>query len=334
MTLEDIEKLIGQNADPKAIFGSDVDATLKRLRLICHPDRHAGQEARAEAAFTALGLLAERAKAPPVLVKSPKRTYRIVSPLGIGDVSDVHHAVADGKDYVLKMARVPDGAAVLDTERAAIAAILTEAGDTHYRKYFPTLVESFPVRDRFPKRVNVFTHEAGSYTLERVRARHPDGLDGRHLAWVFKRLLTAIGFAHRCGRVHGAIVPSHILIFPDDHRLELIGWGHSVEMAGTIRTVPGKYLDWYPPEVRKKQAAHAATDLYLAAKSVIFLGGGAAPCWRLPHSVPRGLRLFLASCLLESPAMRPRDAWRLLDEFEAVLRGLYGPPRFHVLSMS
>jgi len=31
--------------------------------------------------------------------------------------------------------------------------------------------------------------------------------------------------------------------------------------------------------------------------------------------------------------MRPGDAWQLLDEFDDLLRGLYGPPTFHHLDM-
>ena len=32
--------------------------------------------------------------------------------------------------------------------------------------------------------------------------------------------------------------------------------------------------------------------------------------------------------------MRPDDAWELLDEFDELLRQLYGPPKFHELTMT
>jgi hypothetical protein len=32
--------------------------------------------------------------------------------------------------------------------------------------------------------------------------------------------------------------------------------------------------------------------------------------------------------------MRPGDAWELQDEWEALLRRLYGPPRFHELAIT
>ena len=49
--------------------------------------------------------------------------------------------------------------------------------------------------------------------------------------------------------------------------------------------------------------------------------------------MPPPMQRFVRSCLLEGPAMRPGDAWQLLDEFDGLLRGLYGPPTFHHLDM-
>jgi serine/threonine protein kinase len=356
MTLDDLEKLVSEATDPGDIFGEDVEGNLEVFRAICHPDRHPGQErraravldaleqfarftaedvealARAEAVFRSLKGPDEPAQGPTPTIRSPRRVYALVERLGIGDVADVYRARGEGRDYVLKVSRIGEGAHLLEAERAAVAEILKQAGDTHYRDYFPTLAESFPVRDGFPRRVNVFLHEPGLFTLEQVHRRHPE-LDGRHLAWIFKRLLTALGFAHRCGRVHGAIVPAHVLVHAEGHGLRLVGWGHSVEEGQRILTGPAKYLDWYPAEVRRKEAAVPATDIYLAAKCLVYLAGGDPVSGRMPDTLPRALGASLRSCLLEGPRMRPDDAWGLLDEFDELLFDLYGPPKYRRLEM-
>jgi hypothetical protein len=54
----------------------------------------------------------------------------------------------------------------------------------------------------------------------------------------------------------------------------------------------------------------------------------------MPDAVPAPMRRFLETCLLEGAKMRPRDAWELLDEFDELLRQLYGPPKFHDLTMT
>jgi hypothetical protein len=46
------------------------------------------------------------------------------------------------------------------------------------------------------------------------------------------------------------------------------------------------------------------------------------------------MRQFVRGCLLDSVRMRPDDAWKLQDEFDELLRKVYGPPRFHDLNMN
>ena len=358
MTLDDLEKLIGEAIDPRDIFGEDVAGNLERFRAICQPDRNPGQEGRAEAVLNALEQFArftpedveaiaraeavfrslpragggERPAGPPVTVASPRRVYTLVERLGTGDLSDVYRASSGGRDYILKVSRVSEGAHLLEAEHRALIALATRAGDAHNRRLFPTPAESFPVRDVFPKRVNVALFEPGHYTLEQVHASHP-ALDGRHLAWIFKRLLTALGFAHRCGLVHGAVLPPHVLVHAEGHGLKLVGWAHTVETGQCLLTGSARFGDWYPPEVRRKESAGPATDICLAARCLVYLAGGDPVSDRMPDSLPRAMGGFLRSCLLEGPRMRPDDAWGLLDEFDAMLRDLYGAPKYQRLEM-
>ncbi len=55
---------------------------------------------------------------------------------------------------------------------------------------------------------------------------------------------------------------------------------------------------------------------------------------RMPEAVPAPLQRFLQTCLLESARMRPDDAWKLTDELDELLGRLYGPPKFHALTMN
>jgi hypothetical protein len=172
------------------------------------------------------------------------------------------------------------------------------------------------------------------YTLEEVRQRYPDGVDPRHLAWMFKRLLTALGFTHRCGLVHGAVLPPHVMIHADSHGLQLVGWVHAVENGRPLKIISSRYAGWYPPEVRAKKSATAATDVFLAASCLVYVAGGDPVADQMPETVPVEVRRFVRACLLEGPQMRPGDAWKLLDEFDELLRGLYGPPKFLPLNMT
>lgn len=276
---------------------------------------------------------------PAGTIAGHERPYRLAGLLAVGDVADVHLAFAHsnppsatGTAHVLKASRVPDGYALLGSERRTLAHLLAAAGDTTYRRYLPSLTESFTVADRFPRRVNVFLHEPGLYTLAQVRDRHP-ALDGRHLGWVFNRLLTVLGFCHAHGTLHGAVLPCHVLLQPEGHGLRLVGWGQSVAAGRLVHTLSTRYRDWYPPEVHKKQPASPATDLFLAARCLISLAGGDPLADRMPDTVPEPMRRFIRSCLLDGVRMRPNDAWKLQEELAGLLRRLYGPPKFHRLEM-
>ena len=41
---------------------------------------------------------------------------------------------------------------------------------------------------------------------------------------MWRRLLTALGWAHRARLVHGAVFPEHVLIHPELHGLVLVDW--------------------------------------------------------------------------------------------------------------
>jgi hypothetical protein len=49
--------------------------------------------------------------------------------------------------------------------------------------------------------------------------------------------------------------------------------------------------------------------------------------------VPLLMRRFIQSCLLDGARMRPHDAWAVLEDFDELLRRLYGPPKFHELTL-
>jgi hypothetical protein len=116
--------------------------------------------------------------------------------------------------------------------------------------------------------------------------------------------------------------------------LRLVGWGRSVASGQRIRTVPARYEDWYPAEVQHRRPASPATDLFLAARCLVYLAGGDPVTDRMPEAVPPPMQRFLKTCLLESASMRPDDAWALLEDFDGLLHALYGPPTFHELTLT
>ena len=134
-TLDEIEKLLDAGASVARLFGADVVQGLRRLELICHPDRHPGDVARATRVFQRLQALASRPIPTPTKLKSPKRTYTLTEQLAVGDVADLHRATWDGSAYIAKISRTRGADKLLDVERHAVTTLLSAAGDSSFRHY-------------------------------------------------------------------------------------------------------------------------------------------------------------------------------------------------------
>ena len=307
--------LIEAARTPAELFGADGAQTYRRLARLVHPD--AGGPSDAFARLTALW----RAHGPVTL-----RTRRASYTLGVAPVRGDLANLYDAGDVVIKMPRDPAVNDLIEREAIALRQ-LPKDGDGRFRPYVPRLLESFRHRDeatRTERRANVIARLDGFRPLTDVRAAYPDGVDPRDVAWMWRRLLVGLGFAHGAGVLHGAVLPEHVLIHPERHGLVLVDWCYSVpgchpDRSGRVPAMVPRRAGWYPPEVAAREPAGPGTDVFMATRCMTFLMAGRAP---------RALRAFARGCLLPAPHRRPRDAWRLLGELDDVLEGLYGPRRF------
>jgi serine/threonine protein kinase len=113
-----------------------------------------------------------------------------------------------------------------------------------------------------------------------------------------------------------------------------------------IKALSVDYMPYYAPEILRKETPSPATDLYMAAKVAIALCGGDVETGQLPESVlrtdPEGLdpdrcrtalQAFLQASLFPTQHRRPQDAWEVHEDFDKLLRGLVGAPKYRVFSM-
>jgi len=314
MTADDAIALIEAAADPRTLFGRDPGRDpgrdYRRLARLTHPDAHPGSS-RAAAAFAKLAELWQR--------------YRTgLGPLVAGgDIANLY----EHERGLLKLARDPADNDLLDREAGALTRLHT-GGDSRYLPYIPSLISAELHQDPasgIRRRANVISRLEGFVPLAAVHAAYPRGLDPRDVAWMWRRLLVAIGFAHRAGVIHAAVLPSHVLIHPAAHGLVLVDWCYSISKpAAMLAAVPTSHAAWYPGEALSHRSAGPDLDIYLATRCMTQLLAGRAP---------RQLAAFARGCTLPGSARRPQDAWRLLGELDDVLGRLYGPRKFRPFAM-
>jgi len=345
LTLPNLLHLLRSATGPVDVFGplaGDLQAALKRryreLMTIAHPDRNQGSIHAANEACMALQewyATAQRQLAQGVYGGAPRiraatklREYIGYAPPLQGDLCELFPAEAAGEAVLLKVARLTRNNDLLQAESQALRAIDLALDGQPARAHFPTLVEHFLLRDATgsQRHTNVLRAEAGYVSLAEVLSAYPSGLVAADAAWMFNRILTALGVAHSLGIVHGAVTPAHVLVRPADHNGMLIDWCYSVADGEPLKAISPPHAADYPPEVHARQPATPATDIFMAARCMARLLGGDAQ--DLPARVPRPIAALLRACLLPSPHRRPGDAWQLFDEFQEILRRLYGPPAF------
>ncbi|WP_214402515.1 lipopolysaccharide kinase InaA family protein [Pseudonocardia lacus] len=309
MTFEEAVAAIAQATTFGELVGGDRAATYRRLLKLVHPDvAPTGRGAAATEATARLSALFDREET----LTTPRGTYRLGGLIARGDLADL---IALDDDKLLKLPRRPADNDLVRAEVAALTALHRE-GDPRLRAYAPVLVEAFAQEDDSGVRREAVVLErlTGFVPLTGMRRR----LDPRDAAWIWRRLLTGLGWAHRAGVVHGAVLPEHVLIHPERHGVVLVDWCYSVAPGRAVPAIVSRHRAAYPPEVRAKRPATAATDIHMATGLV--LGLIADP----PAAVGR----FAAGCRFDAPRMRPQDAWQLLAELDELLEKLYGPRRF------
>ncbi|MFY1699996.1 serine/threonine protein kinase [Solwaraspora sp. WMMA2101] len=330
MTVTEAIHLVMTAPGPAEVFGTD-DATRRyhQLARLLHPDT-AGPDAtdpRATDAFVRLAELWQRhrdAGRDTVTIDTGRHRYVVDrAATYVGDLADLYR---HGDDQLVKVPRDPANNDLIAREQTALAR-LADRGDPRYLPYVPRLVDAFRHRDTGTgalRQVSVLGSPTGLYSLAEVRRAHSDGVDARDAAWMFRRLLVGLGFAHRAGLVHGAVLPGHVLIEPQQHGVVLVDWCYASVDGSPVPALVPAYADWYPDEIRRRRTPGPGTDLAMAARCLAWLTGERAP---------DPVRRFTDGCQLPALRQRPDDAWRLLAEFDDLIERLWGPRRFRPFTM-
>lgn len=351
---------LAQATEPEEIFGAvgqtgeEQAAGLKKayhqLAKLTHPDcfRSGEDQAVAQVAFPRLvGWFAraeEKRKAGlygvsdrSLVLRTKKREYRLNGAYHQRGIYACYPGVYEenGLNFPITIKLVCDSSNndLAQNEAAALQTLANGKSARKFWPYVPRLLDSFLYEvDGVDYQANVFERAQGWYSLVAVRKAYPDELDPRDMAWMWRRLLVALGFAHINGLLHGAVLPENVSILPEKHGLMLAEWSFSLSNAWvsdlTLSAIDPAYASWYPPEVHARETPVPGTDITMAARCMIYLLGGDPMTGACPDTVPFFLRSFFKGCTLPDKKARPQDAWALLEEFDDLIRRYWGERKF------
>lgn len=285
-----------------------------------HPDQNPG-DTRANDAFAHLSELWAQYNGK---VTTPKTTATIFSTrrhdfvlgdlIDRGDIANIYRVEGSVDVAALKMPRNPKYNDFIVNEITSLK-YLKENVHQNQLMYFPETVDSFAHRDSVTgktRRSIVTNYLDGFVNLRDVMNAYPQGISGRHVAWIARRLWVALELAHsEADLIHGAVFPEHVMIHPTMHGVVLVDWGYSREKGAKLTSAVPRYLDagWYGG--RYDQPLDHRLDVRQAAHTLESLLGeqGARP-----------FRAFFNGCRVASAP----TAGELFDEFEELLTRVYG----------
>lgn len=335
------EQVFGTFDSPRPHWSDDLEMIFRALARVWHPDRAKDPSAAKTVMQSLLELRSQAAQkiaagtygAVQSITIKAKNTYTNVAPLCAGDFCDLYTACylpagKPAKRALIKIAREPRDADLLRAEFSALKHFHDQfdRNADHFKKYLPRPLESTMVSVGPSARpANILSLTLESYTLAEIMEVHRNGIHPADMAWMWRRMLEILSWVHGQDYVHGAIVPTHILLNTSIHGGRLIDWCCSVKAGGTIKAILPAYESSYPPEVLAKQPATAATDLYMLAACMKSLLG--------KQDVPRRISGVLDACLIARPSARFSNTWEVYELLDKALRAEYGPPAFRPFDM-
>lgn len=259
--------------------------------------------------------------------------WRTLGLLARGEISDVFLATRARRlteRVLVKVLRAPEDADLFAREWEVLDAL--QAGDAQGAAHFALRVPSPVVHgeacfaDGRSARAIIVRAAAGfRHTLDDVRDAYPGGVDARHAVWIWRRILELLGWVHRNGWVHAAVLPQHVVLHTGDHGAILVGWSCAVRTGEKVTAVSVAHERFYPSEVLDRAPATTALDLTMSARSVLY-ALGANDRGELHRGVPSSVRELLETCA--SGEAVTDDAWLLKDLVAEAAQRAFGPPAF------
>lgn len=334
-------------------------SAFNKLARTVHPDvAPAGAEKLATETFALLMALRESAEAaitagtygkpfragnapaaPPstsddgATLESATAVYRLEKdPRWSGDFSSLYRAVtlsASSAPVLIKLADAPGYNQYLERELDILSRAAKEPKKFgRILPYLPAVADTFLVAGDAGKRFRAVAYRTrdGVRSLAEIRSALGGSLKPVETGWMLRRIIAQTLLADMLGVVHGAIVPDHVLLHPLTREPLHIGWAHAAHRARgeRITTVMDRWRAFYPHEVMDRKEPDHRTDLYMAAKTCLWLVGGDVERNRFPAGMPASVTKILLSCMSEKRSQRPGDGRDVLDALTREIRTAWG----------
>lgn len=271
------------------------------------------------------------------VIETEKRSYRVGFPIAEGTISTVYDGQCAVQDdfagrVAIKITNSPEDNELLWKEARVLK--LLHSKDGAQRKHLTIIQDRFRTEDNRAGLIISFLDYCYDLVTVRENSHHLNGVEQKHVVWILNRALSAIGYAHYNGVVHGNIEPTNLMIRPEDHNVFVIDWVWSaVSPAITGEGFKIYTENFSAPEVKMGKSPTPAADLYSLGKCMIYLLGGNPETDEIPSHVDERLRDFILNFVRTSSTRRPQDAWQMHGSLSDLVIKIWGKKKFIVFPM-
>lgn len=271
------------------------------------------------------------------IIETDKRKYHLGFPIAEGTISTVFDGQCSVQDDFAGRVAIKIVNSAEDNElmwREARVLQLLRSQDGAQRKHLPILHDKFRTEDNRVGLIFGFLDQSYDLVTIRENPNHLKGVDQKHVAWIMNRALSAIGYAHYNGVVHGNIEPSHLIVRPYDHNLFVVDWSWAaISPVNTGDRYQIFTENYSAPEVQQGKSPAPTADLYSLGKCMIYLLGGNVENNDMPEHIEEELREFLLKFVSTSETRRPQDAWHMHGQLHQLVIKLWGKKKFQIFPM-
>ncbi len=147
-----------------------------------------------------------------------------------------------------------------------------------------------------------------------------------HVNWILSRMMEFSGWINQVGYCHAGINPDSIYVTPENHGMCCVSFYHMAKLNSTLKTVSGKYLNFYPSSVFKEKKAAPGIDVELCKRTAVYLLGdksGSGVVLRKTHNTH----------MIDFLHKQHHDPIKAYSEYRSLLKKHFDPKKFHVLNV-
>ncbi|MDR2951072.1 MAG: hypothetical protein LBV71_17940 [Prevotella sp.] len=173
---------------------------------------------------------------------------------------------------------------------------------SHFMQYIPSNLD-------FEGNQLVYKSGYKCIPLNKAIGLLPENEKNKHVNWIFSRLIEFVSMLESLEVTHAGINPDSVFIIPEIHGIKVTSFYHIC--TDKVKTINGKYKNYYPPYMFDTKQAGSYIDISLAKKTAICALGdvsGSGVRLRSDANVNQNVLNYLM--LSETDAFHSMRTWR------------------------